>query len=156
MKKNEMSNIINIIQSADSQMFQIKVTTDDPEKSAAISNILATIFKEKVTEVLDVSRVTVTSHAQSNATPVSPNKKLNMVIGSLFGLALGIGIVFLLEILDKTVKDERFITEELALPILGTVNEMNNKELDKGRTVQVTNRIIENKEKESRIQRNRV
>ena len=134
--KSELTKMINVIQSADSQMFQIKVTTDDPEKSAAISNILATIFKEKATEVLDVSRVTVTSQAQSNAMPVSPNKKLNMVIGGLFGLALGIGIVFLLEILDKTVKDERFITE----------NEMNSKELDKGRAVQVTNKTTENKE----------
>lgn len=144
--KSELTKMINVIQLADSQMFQIKVTTDDPEKSAAISNILATIFKEKATEVLDVSRVTVTSQAQSNAMPVSPNKKLNMVIGGLFGLALGIGIVFLLEILDKTVKDERFITETLALPILGTVNEMNSKELDKGRAVQVTNKTTENKE----------
>ena len=155
---NELIEMISVIQSSDSQMFQIKVTTENPEKSATISNILAKVFKEKATEVLNVSRVTVISHAQSETMPISPNKKLNIIIGGLFGLVLGIGIVFLLEFIDKTVKDERFMSEELALPILGTVNEMNSKELDKGRAVQVTNRRIENEEKrkDRRIQRNRV
>ncbi len=156
--KSELAQVIAVIQSPDSQMFQIRATTEDSKKSAIISNLAAKVFKEKATEVLDVSRVTITSEAQSNPLPISPNKKLNMAIGGLFGLALGIGIVFLLEILDKTVKDERFISEVLALPILGTVNEMNTKELEKGRAVQVATVILSNKDtqKESRIQRNRI
>lgn len=156
--KSELAQMIDVLQSPGSQMFQIKITTDDSKKSAIISNLTAKVFREKVMEILDVSRVTITSAAQSNSLPISPNKKLNMAIGVLLGLALGIGIVFLLENLDKTVKDKRFISEELALPILGTVNEMSTKELEKGRAVQLTAVVTSTTEtkRDSRMQRNRI
>lgn len=156
--KSELAQMIDVLQSPGSQMFQIKITTDDSKKSAIISNLTAKVFREKAMEILDVSRVTITSAAQSNSLPISPNKKLNMAIGVLLGLALGIGIVFLLENLDKTVKDKRFISEELALPILGTVNEMSTKELEKGRAVQLTAVVTSTTEtkRDSRMQRNRI
>ncbi len=44
---------------------------------------------------------------------------------------LGVGLAFLTELLDKTVKDERFIVEALELPILGQVSEISKKSYTK-------------------------
>ena len=42
---------------------------------------------------------------------------------------VGVGLAFLLELLDRTVKDNRFVTETLDFTILGTVPQMSAKEL---------------------------
>jgi capsular exopolysaccharide synthesis family protein len=52
--------------------------------------------------------------------PVRPKKKLNILLGVLFGLSIGVGIAFLLEILDDTVKTGDDI-ERLNLTLLGTI-----------------------------------
>lgn len=132
LSKGELKEIVSVVQSQNSQMFQIQATTDNPDKAADIANVTADIFKEKATDVLDVNKVTITSQAQVNPSPVSPNNKLNVAIGAVLGLMVGIGLAFLLELLDKTVKDERIITEELDLPIMGIVSEISSKELSKG------------------------
>lgn len=62
--------------------------------------------------------------------PVSPNNKLNLAIGLVLGVMIGIGLAFLLELLDRTVKDDKFVSEDLGLTILGTVPQMSQKELD--------------------------
>ncbi|MGX7172448.1 YveK family protein [Enterococcus ratti] len=136
--KSQLANMIQVVQAPDSQMFHIKVTSENMEKSANISNAVANVFKEKVSEVLDVSKVTIVSVAQSNPVPVSPNNQINMVIGMLLGLLVGVGTVLLLEVFDKTVKDESFVSEELGFPILGVISEMNNNEVEKERMANLT------------------
>ncbi|MDN6836254.1 MAG: chain-length determining protein, partial [Lactococcus lactis] len=41
----------------------------------------------------------------------------------------GIGLAFVLEFLDTTVKDEQFITDELGWTNLGSIMEMTDEEL---------------------------
>ena len=53
--------------------------------------------------------------------PVSPNKKLNIAIAFFLGLMVSVGIVFLLEYLDNTIKSENDIEKYLKLPVLGTI-----------------------------------
>lgn len=137
LTKDQLRKNIQIIQSSDSQMFHIKVMSDEAEKAANIANVLAYTFEEKVKEVLDVNKVTITSIAQANQLPVSPNKRLNLFLGAFLGLLLGIGMAVLLEILDKTVKDEHFLAT-MGYPVLGIISEMSNKEIESGQSIQLT------------------
>ncbi|MGM0214825.1 YveK family protein [Enterococcus sp. AZ109] len=132
----QLKDMVEVEQSQNSQMFEVVATADHPQEAAVISNKVSQIFQEKAQEVLGVSKVTITSNAQTPTAPVSPNNKLNLLIGAAIGIMLGVGIAFLLELLDKTVKDERFVVETLDLPILGQVVEMNKKELSSSRTAQ--------------------
>lgn len=135
LSTNDISRIVEVVQSTNSQMFQIRATSDNPDKSAAIANVTATIFQNKATDVLDVSQVTVTSQAQANTSPVSPNERMNILIGAAIGMMTGVGLAFLLELLDKTVKDEKYVVDEIELPIIGAISEMTNKETESGRKV---------------------
>lgn len=128
----QLKGIISVAQSQNSQMFQIKANTTNPDTAAQIANTTAKVFQEKAADVLDVNKVTITSAATVNPSPTSPNNKLNVAIGAVIGMMIGVGLAFLLELLDKTVKDERFIVEELDLPILGAIEEMSPKELARG------------------------
>lgn len=134
----EINKMITIEQSENSQMFKIVATSDNGKESADLANTTAAVFQEKAQEVLDVSKVTVTAKAQESSLPVSPNVKLNVMIGAILGLMIGVGIAFLFELLDKTIKDERFIVESAGLPLLGAVNEMNKKMLSSSTGEQLT------------------
>lgn len=48
LTKDQLRKNIQIIQSSDSQMFHIKVMSDEAEKAANIANVLAYTFEEKV------------------------------------------------------------------------------------------------------------
>ena len=126
---NELNKMISVTQSQNSQIFSIRVISINAKEAMEIANKTAMIFKEKAVEILKVDKVSIISPAKLQTTPVSPNKKLNLLIGAVIGLILGVMIVFLLEFLDKTVKDTKFIENELELPILGEISVLSNKEL---------------------------
>ena len=139
----ELKDMIEVEQAQNSQMFQIVATSPEPRKAATIANVTASTFQEKAEDVLAINKVTITSKGVVPSKAVFPNNKLNLLIGAVVGLMLGVGLAFLTELLDKTVKDERFIVEALELPILGQESESRQQEL------------YDNRPKESKVQENR-
>ena len=97
-----------------------------------IANTTSQVFQENAKDVMNVDKISIISGAVANTTPVSPNNKLNLVIGLVLGMMVGVGLAFLFELLDRTVKDEKYVTDTLGFPILGTVPEMSAKELNAG------------------------
>jgi receptor protein-tyrosine kinase len=61
----------------------------------------------------------VVSPAVTPDRPVSPNKTLNVAIAFAAGLLLAIGLVFLLDYLDQSIKTDEELTERLGLMPLG-------------------------------------
>lgn len=124
-----LSGQIEVVTQDNSQVFSLSVTGENPYVASDIANATASIFKDEVGNIMNVENVTIISESVPNTTPVSPNNLLNMMIGLLLGAMLGVGAAFLLEFMDKSVKDERFITETLGWSTLGTVSEMTHDEL---------------------------
>ncbi|WP_373472208.1 YveK family protein [Carnobacterium alterfunditum] len=125
----ELSNKIEITTQENSQVFSLTVTDDSPYEAAEIANAVAVTFQNEIGNIMNVENVTIISEAVPVTDQISPNNPLNLVIGLLVGLMLGVGIAFLLEFMDKTVRDERFITETLGWSVLGSVSEMSHDEL---------------------------
>src|SRR5207247_9237388 len=54
--------------------------------------------------------------------PVSPRPLLNIALGLLAGLALGLGLAFLLDYLDQSVRSDEVLRERVGLMPLGHIS----------------------------------
>lgn len=126
----QLAEQISIVTQDNSQVFSLNVISENPYTASDIANTTASIFQDEVGNIMNIENVTVISEAVPNMKPVSPNNLLNLIIGLLIGAMLGVGAAFIIEFIDKSVKDERFITETLGWSMLGTVSEMTEDELN--------------------------
>ncbi|ODG93160.1 capsular biosynthesis protein [Gottfriedia luciferensis] len=120
----ELTKNITVTSETNSQVFTVTVQDPNPEQAQAIVNTIASVFQEKIKTIMSVNNVTVLAKADLSENPIKPNKKLNVAIGFVVGLMISVGIAFLLEFLDNTVKTEKQLEELLELPILGVISEV--------------------------------
>lgn len=156
----ELKDSVEVTQSQNSLMFSIRATDTSSVYAANIANTTALVLQENAKNVLSVDKISIISNAEASSSPVSPNNKLNLAIGLVLGIIVGVGIAFLLELLDRTVKDNKYVTETLGFTILGTVPQMSAKEVNatiqKKPSIQMIKKNTGDKAAESRRSRTRV
>ena len=119
----QLKNQITLLSGNDSKVLKLTVEDPNPEQAVNIANTTAEVFKYEIPLLMNIDNVNILSAAKlsETPTPVKPNKSLNLAIGAVIGIMLGIGLTFLLEILDTTIKDEKDVEEILGIPIMGVV-----------------------------------
>ncbi|WP_028321878.1 GumC family protein [Desulfatiglans anilini] len=92
------------------------------ESAREMYDLLVKRFKEAtVAEDMKADNVRVIDRAEVPASPVSPDKRRNLLLALAVGLALGVGAAFLLEYLDNTIKLPEELKDHLDVAYLGPV-----------------------------------
>lgn len=92
------------------------------ESAREMYDLLVKRFKEAtVAEDMKADNVRVIDRAEVPASPVSPDKRRNLLLALAVGLALGVGAAFLLEYLDNTIKLPEELKDHLDIAYLGPV-----------------------------------
>lgn len=135
----KLNEQIHVVSEKDSQVVAITVNDPDPYMAAKIANTIADVFQHEIVKIMKVDNVNILSEAKvkSNPVPVKPQPILNMAIAMVVGFMIGVGISFLLEYLDNTIKNEQDVERILGLPVLGSISIIDkeqNQEVKKTRS----------------------
>lgn len=131
MTTEQLNSKITVGSQTDSQVVAITVQDEDPKMAADIANTTVSVFQKEIKEIMNVDNVSILAKAEVNSSPVKPNPYLNIAIAMVVGLMAGVGLAFLLEYFDNTVKDEQDIERNLDLPILGVISIIDTAKVQK-------------------------
>jgi capsular exopolysaccharide synthesis family protein len=89
---------------------------------SANDKLTSRIIEQKVESAIPKTLIVqVIDRAEPELRPVKPNKILNISLGVIVGLAIGIGLAFFIEYLDTSVKTIDDVERALQAPVLGVI-----------------------------------
>ncbi|RHW32121.1 capsular biosynthesis protein [Neobacillus notoginsengisoli] len=129
--EGDLNPKINVGSERDSQVLNISVQDTDPKMAVTIANETAEVFETEIKSIMHVDNVKILAKAElaENPSPIKPRPLLNIAIALVVGLMAGVGVAFLLEYLDNTVKTEQDIDRILGLPVLGVIATIDSDQL---------------------------
>lgn len=128
---DRLVNNIKVASEQNSQVVTVTVSDTDPAQAVKIANTTVTIFQEKLPDIMNVDNVNILTEAElpAHPKPVSPKPTLNMAIAFVLGGMIGVGLAFLIEYLDNTIRTEQDVEQHLGLPVLGVISQISDKDV---------------------------
>lgn len=115
---------------ADTQILEISYTDTDKELAFNFLNGITSNFIKDSKKLIPNGNIQIIEKVKMPENPVSPNKKLNILIAFVLGLMVSVGLSLLLEFMDNTFKNKTDLEHALDLPVLSTIPEFDSLDLD--------------------------
>lgn len=110
---------------------ELKRTYDNNQR--LYEAVLKRLKDAGVTGMMQISNVRILDRAEAPERPSSPRPLRNLALAMFLGLAAGVGLAFLLEILDTTITTREQVEERLRLAFLGIIPSIEGNKEDKER-----------------------
>lgn len=143
----ELSEKIEVNSVNNTQVMTLIVKDESYERAANIVNAVSLVFQREIPHIMNVDNVSIlnTAPLDVSPSPVSPNVPLNVAITFVVSLMLAMGIVFLMEYLDDTVKTEEDVNQLLELPVLTVVARMTEQDFEAAAAKHSRRKVAENR-----------
>lgn len=118
---DEIKKNISVNSAKDTEIIEIKVTNEDPNKAADVANEIAKVFSEKIVEIYNISNIYLLDRAQAPEDPSNVNHMKDIVIFAFIGLVIAAAYVLVANMLDNTIKTEEDIEKVTGLVVLTAI-----------------------------------
>jgi polysaccharide biosynthesis transport protein len=104
-------------------LIHLSVQDTNPSRARRLTNSVARAFMSTVPRLQSGSalRVSMVEPALTPRVPIRPRTQLNVAVGLLVGLTLGVCLAFLREFLDRSVKAPKEVEAAIGSPVVGTI-----------------------------------
>lgn len=119
----KLQTLIKVAPQADTQIMDIKVESKNSKEAKKIAETVTKYFIAKAEKMIPNGNVQVMDKAKVPEDPVKPRKMLNVAIAFFLGAMVSLGVVFVLEYMDNTIKTEDDIKRYVEIPVLGMIPE---------------------------------
>lgn len=123
----EVQSKITVSTGTDTQVMKITAESTVREDAQQTANAVSNAFVEEAMRIFPSGNVQVMDRAILPISQSSPRPMLNMAIAFFLGLMVSLGIVFLKEYLDNTIKTESDIQRLLDIPVIGIIPQYREK-----------------------------
>ncbi|MDM5222776.1 YveK family protein [Peribacillus sp. RS7] len=127
MSPEALAGAIDVTSVEDSEVVSISVTASEPYMAANIANTTARVFKNEAPNIVDFKNIRNLSSAKVDLVPINGDNSGTIIKSGIIGLFLGIGLTFLLNSLDYTIRSEQEVEDIIGFPVIGHVSKMNKK-----------------------------
>ena len=116
---NDVESKLEVTAISDTQILEVSYRSTDPNEAMCFIESITEEFIEVSEELVPNGSIKVIQKVRLPEDPISPNKKINILIGGFLGIILGIVLVFFMEIFDKTIRSKEELEMEVDVPIIG-------------------------------------
>ncbi len=119
--EEELKKNIKVASVADTEIIKITVSNEDKYKAEKIANEMSKVFIERVKEIYKIDNVQILDTAEVEDIPSNINHKRDIAIFAVIGLAIAACYVFILYMMDTTIKTAEDIETMCQLPVLASI-----------------------------------
>lgn len=112
------------------EIMRITVTAYSPAEAALLANTVADVLPDKLSTIIPGSSAVIVDRAVQPKTAAGPHKTKNAVLGFLVGAFLCAAIAVIRDLIDDTVRDETFLTQNFQIPLLASIPDMTERGTD--------------------------
>jgi len=116
-----IKNNISVSSVKNTELIEITVTNEDPNKASEIANEIAKVFSEKIVEIYNISNIHLLDRAEAPTEPSNVNHMKDIVIFAFIGLVISAVYVLVGNMLDNTIKTEEDIEKVTGLLVLTAI-----------------------------------
>lgn len=132
LTSEELIQRVKVSSVNNTQVMTLAVEDYSYEQAVNIVNAVSKIFQREISKVMKVDNVSLLSEAKlmEQPKPIKPNPQLNLAICFVVSLMVGVGLAFILEYLDDTLKTESDIEKYLGLPTLSLITKIKPEDIE--------------------------
>jgi capsular exopolysaccharide synthesis family protein len=121
------------VQSANLKGFELERLQKDVEGNRKLRDLFMEEYKQtSLNSSFEADRVRVVDAATVPGSPSKPNKRRIVTMYVFLALLVGIGLAFLLDFLDQTIKISEDVERKLGMSTMGLLPELNRKKIKNG------------------------
>ena len=125
LSQNAILSMVSIASKEDSNVFTISARWSDPAIAAAVANATSRAFSAKIRQLSNSDNVGILDEALVPNYPINNKGPQTVLLGLLAGWMVALGIIYIIEYFDTTVRSVEDIEKGLNLSVIGIIPELN-------------------------------
>ena len=121
LSEDSIKSMIKVKAIDSTDLIQITVTNADNKLSEQIANEIAVIFIDEVQNYYNIDNVQVVDKAEISYTPSNINHMKDLAMFGVIGAAVSFMVVFVINLIDTTIKSAETIEQEFNIPVLASI-----------------------------------
>lgn len=110
-----------VTQDSGTQLLIMTSTSLKPAQAYKNLQAMSEAFITESARLFTSGKTQIMDKAEVPGSPIKPDKKKNIALAALVGLMVSVGIAFLMEYLDRTIKTEKDIENYINIPLIGVI-----------------------------------
>lgn len=121
LTNHQLRQVMTITGVQDTPVIKLSVELNDPELASNIANKTVQVMQVVSLNFEGFDNIEILDVASVPELPSGPNRMLYLAIGIVLGGILGVGIIFIYELLDRSIKTPQDIEQKLGLRMLAII-----------------------------------
>lgn len=121
--EGDIDVMVSVSSQKDSNVMTLTAKWPDPYIAAAVASAMSNELSKEMKRLTNSNTLSIIEQAQVPDRPIPPAARKKIAIGLLFGLSLALGIIYITEVFDTTLRTVEDIEKGIKIRVVGIIPE---------------------------------